>query len=150
MNYIGSAKYFRPIFVGTNIWQTFGWGSIIYIAALAGVDTELYEAASVDGAGRWKQLWNVTIPGIFPTIMIMLILKLGHVLSVGYEKVILLYSPQTYEVADVISSYTYRSGISGARYSYSTAVGLFQSAVNIVILFLANSMSAKYTETALF
>ena len=150
MNYIGSAKYFRSIFVGTNIWQTFGWGSIIYIAALAGVDTQLYEAASVDGAGRWRQLWNVTLPGIFPTIMIMLILKLGRVLSVGYEKIILLYSPQTYEVADVISSYTYRSGISGARYSYSTAVGLFQSVVNIVILFLANYMSAKYTETALF
>ena len=150
MNYIGASKYFRSIFVGTNIWQTFGWGSIIYIAALAGVDTELYEAATIDGAGRWKQLWNVTIPGIVPTIMIMLILKIGRVLSVGYEKVILLYSPQTYEVADVISSYTYRSGISGARYSYSTAVGLFQSVVNIIVLFIGNFLSAKYTETSLF
>ena len=150
MNYIGDSRYFRSIFVGTNIWQAFGWGSIIYIAALAGVDTELYEAATIDGAGRWKQLLHVTIPGILPTIMIMLILKLGHVLSVGYEKVILLYSPQTYEVADVISSYTYRSGISGARYSYSTAVGLFQSVVNIVILFIGNFLSSKYTETALF
>lgn len=149
MNYIGDPRYFRSIFVGTNIWQAFGWGSIIYIAALAGVDTELYEAATIDGAGRWKQLWHVTIPGILPTIMIMLILKLGHVLSVGYEKVILLYSPQTYEVADVISSYTYRSGISGARYSYSTAVGLFQSVVNITVLFLGNFLSSKYTETAL-
>lgn len=150
INYIGNAKYFRSIFVGTNIWQSFGWGSIIYIAALAGVDTELYEAATIDGAGRWKQLLHVTIPGILPTIMIMLILKLGHVLSVGYEKIILLYSPQTYEVADVISSYTYRSGISGARYSYSTAVGLFQSVVNITILFIVNFLSSKYTETALF
>lgn len=150
MNYIGDPRYFRSIFVGTNIWQQFGWGSIIYIAALAGVDTELYEAATIDGAGRWKQLWNVTIPGIMPTIMIMLILKVGRVLSVGYEKIILLYSPQTYEVADVISSYTYRSGISGARYSYSTAVGLFQSVVNITILFIGNRLSEKYTETALF
>lgn len=149
MNYIGSAKYFRSIFVGTNVWQSFGWGSIIYIAALAGVDAELYEAATIDGAGRWKQLWNVTIPGILPTIMVMLTLKLGNVLSVGYEKVILLYSPQTYEVADVISSYTFRSGISGARYSYSTAVGLFQSVVNITILFIANHLSAKFTDTAL-
>ena len=150
INYIGAAKYFRLIFVGTNVWQNFGWASIIYIAALSGVDAQLYEAATIDGAGRWKQLLNVTIPGIMPTIMIMLVLKLGRVLSVGYEKVILLYSPQTYEVADVISSYTYRSGITGARYSYSTAVGLFQSVVNITILFIANHLSAKLTDTALF
>ena len=150
MNYIASPKWFRTIFVSTNVWQSFGWNSIIYLAALAGVDAELYEAATIDGAGRFKQLWHVTLPGILPTIMIMLILRLGQVLSVGYEKIILLYSSGTYEVADVISSYVYRMGITGSRYSYSAAVGLFQSVVNVVMLLLANRLSAKFSETSLF
>ena len=150
MNYLNSAKWFRTIFVGTNVWQSFGWNSIIYLAALTGVDAQLYEAATIDGAGRFKQLWHVTLPGILPTIMIMLILRLGQVLSVGYEKIILLYSPATYEVADVISSYVYRMGIGGSRYSYSAAVGLFQSVVNVLMLLLANRLSAKFSETSLF
>ena len=150
ISYIGTAKYFRGIFVGTNIWQGFGWSSIIYLAALTGVDAQLYEAASIDGAGRWKQLWHVTLPGILNTVIIMLIMRLGHVLSVGYEKVMLLYSTPTYEVADVISSYTYRMGIQSNRYSYSTAVGLFQSVVNVIILLISNYISKKYSETSLF
>ena len=150
MNYLNSAKWFRTIFVGTNVWQSFGWNSIIYLAALTGVDAQLYEAATIDGAGRFKQLWHVTLPGILPTIMIMLILRLGQVLSVGFEKIILLYSPATYEVADVISSYVYRMGIGGSRYSYSAAVGLFQSVVNVLMLLLANRLSAKFSETSLF
>lgn len=150
MNYIGDAAYFRRIFVGTNIWQQMGWNSIIYIAALAGVDKELYEAAMSDGASRWKQLIHVTLPGISGTIIIMLIMRLGQVLSVGYEKIILLYTPQTYDVADVISSYTYRAGIINNRYSYSIAVGMFQSVINVIILLTANSISKKVTETSLF
>lgn len=150
MNYIGSSEHFRSIFVGTGIWQSFGWSSIIYIAALSGVDPSLYEAAAVDGAGKWKQLIHITLPSIMNTIIVMLILRVGQVLSVGYEKIILLYTSPTYEVADVISSYTYRSGIINGRYGYSAAVGLFQSVVNIVILFAANKMSKKYTETSLF
>jgi putative aldouronate transport system permease protein len=150
INYVGAARYFRPVFIGTNIWQGFGWGSIIYLAALSGVNSELYEAATIDGAGRWKQLWNVTLPGIAPTVIIMLIMRLGQVLSVGYEKIILLYSPQTYEVADVISSYTYRSGIAGSRFGYSAAVGLFQSFINVAVLFAANRLAKKYTDTSLF
>lgn len=150
MNYIGDSRYFRAIFVGTGIWQGFGWGSIIYLAALTGVDSELYEAAAIDGAGRWKQLLYVTLPSIANTIIVMLILRLGQVLSVGYEKIILLYSTPTYEVADVISSYTYRSGILGGRYGYSAAVGMFQSVVNVIILFSANILSKKYSETSLF
>lgn len=150
MNYIGESRYFRQIFVGTSIWQQFGWNSIIYLAALSGVDEALYEAASIDGAGRWRQLLHVTLPGIAGTIIIMLIMRMGQVLSVGYEKIILLYTPQTYEVADVISSYTYRSGILNNRYSYSAAVGLFQSVINVIVLFAANRLSKKFTETALF
>ena len=150
MNYLASPKWFRTIFVGTNVWQSFGWNSIIYLAALTSVDAQLYEAATIDGAGRFKQLWHVTLPGILPTIMIMLIMRLGQVLSVGYEKIILLYSPSTYNVADVISSYVYRIGIGGSRYSYSAAVGLFQSVINVLMLLLANRLSAKFSETSLF
>lgn len=150
MNYIGSAKYFRIIYIGSNIWQSVGWSSIIYLAALTGVDTQLYEAATIDGAGRFKQLWHVTLPGIIPTIMILLVLRIGQLLSVGYEKIILLYSSATYEVADVISSYVYRMGIGNNRYSYSAAVGLFQSVINIILLFAANTFSRKISETSLF
>lgn len=150
MSYIGDSRYFRSIFIGTNIWQNFGWSSIIYLAALSGIDSELYEAAVIDGAGKWQQMIHITLPGIANTIIIMLIMKLGQVLSVGYEKIILLYTPQTYEVADVISSYTYRMGILNLRYGYSAAVGMFQSVVNVIILFAANTLSRKYTETSLF
>lgn len=150
MNYLGASNWFRGIFVGTNVWQSFGWNSIIYLAALTGVDAQLYEAATIDGAGRFRQIWHVTLPGILPTVMIMLILRLGQVLSVGYEKIILLYSPATYEVGDVISSYVYRMGLQSSRYSYSTAVGLFQSVVNVVMLLLANWLSARFSETSLF
>lgn len=150
INYIGDSRYFRSIYVGTGIWQSFGWNSIIYLSALAGVDITLYEASTIDGASRWKQLWHITLPGIMPTIVTLLILNLGGVLSVGYEKIILLYSSPTYKVADVISSYLYRTGILGTRFSYSTAVGLFQSVVNFAFLLLANRLSAKFTETSLF
>lgn len=149
MNYVASPRHFRAIYVGSNIWQSLGWNSIIYLAALTGVDAQLYEAATIDGAGKWKQLIHVTIPGIVPTIMTMLILRLGQLLNVGYEKIILLYSPSTYEVADIISSYVYRMGIEGSRYSYSAAVGLFQSVVNIVLLLMANSVSKRSTGTSL-
>ncbi|MBQ8526677.1 MAG: sugar ABC transporter permease [Clostridia bacterium] len=150
MTYIGEKDYFRAILVGTDVWQGFGWGSIIYLSALSGIDEQLYEAAAIDGAGKWKQLLHVTLPGIANTIIIMLILRLGQVLAVGYEKIILLYSPQTYEVADVISSYTYRMGILNGKYSYSAAVGLFQSVVNLLFLVTTNKISKKYTETSLF
>ena len=150
INYIASPKWFRTIFIGTNVWQSFGWNSIIYLAALAGVDAELYEAAAIDGAGRFKMLLHVTLPGIIPTIVIMLILRLGQVISVGYEKIILLYSSSTYDVADVISSYVYRMGIAGSRYSFSAAVGLFQSCINVVMLVVANGIARKFNDSASF
>ena len=150
MNYIGQPEYFRSIFIGSGIWQGVGWGSIIYLAALTGIDSQLYEAARIDGAKRMRQLWHITLPGIAPTIITLLILRMGQVMSVGYEKIILLYSTNTLEVADVISSYVYRSGIEGARYGYSAAVGMFQSIVNITLVFSANALSKKFSETSLF
>ncbi|MBQ4110945.1 MAG: sugar ABC transporter permease [Clostridia bacterium] len=150
MDYMGSAAHFRPIYIGTNIWASIGWSSIIYLAALSGIDQELYEAAVIDGAGRFKQLWHITLPGIAPTVITMLILRCGQLLSVGYEKIILLYNSGTYETADVISSYVYRMGLGSSRYSYSSAVGLFQSVVNLILLFAVNSLSKKFSETSLF
>ncbi len=149
-NYVGSSGAFRSIYVITNIWQELGWNSIIYFAALTGVDACLYEAATIDGAGKFRQVISITIPSILPTIMTMLILRIGQLLSVGYEKIILLYSSATYDVADVIASYVYRMGVASNRFSYSAAVGLFQSVVNIVLLFIANRFSKSATDTSLF
>lgn len=149
-NLLSNARYFRPLYIGTNIWQGFGWGSIIYIAALSGIDVQLYEAAVIDGANRWKQVIYVTLPGIAPTIIIMLILRMGQMFSVGFEKIILLYSPIIYDTADVISTYMFRSGILEMNYSYSTAVGLFNSLINLVLILIANAISRKVTETSLW
>ncbi len=143
-------EFFVPIYVLSDIWQGVGWGSIIYVAALSGIDSELYEAAMIDGAGKWKQLLNVTLPGIAPTIIIMFILRLGSLFSVGYEKVILLYNPLTYETADIISSYVYRMGLGNQNWSYSAAVGLFNSVINFGIVILANTISRRVSETSLW
>lgn len=141
---------YRTIYVASSIWQEVGWGSIIYLAALAGVDSELYEAAKIDGAGKFKQLIYVTLPSIMPTIIIMLILKMGSLMSIGYEKTILLYNPSTYETADIISSYVYRIGLLEQNWSYSTAIGLFNSVINLFLLLLTNKISKKYSETSLW
>lgn len=151
INYLGAPKYFKTIYVTTNIWQGIGWGSIIYLAALSGISPELYEAATVDGAGRFRQLLAVTLPGIAPTIVIMLILRMGQLMSVGFEKIILLYNPGTYETADVISSFVYRRGIGeSAQYSFSSAVGMFQSVINLVLLLGANFLSKRFSGNSLF
>lgn len=142
--------YFRPMYVITDIWQQVGWNSIIYLAALAGVDPQLYDAARIDGANRWKQMLNVTLPCLAPTITILFILRLGRLLSIGFEKIILLYNPSIYEVADVISTYVYRVGLLQADWSYSTAIGLFNSLLNFILLVAANRLSRKYTETSLW
>ena len=141
---------YRTMYVASGIWQQVGWGSIIYLSALAGVDQQLYEAASIDGAGKWKQLLNVTLPGIAPTIIIMLIMRVGQLMSMGYEKTILLYSPSTYDTADIISSYIYRVGLLEQDWSYSTAVGLFNSVINFCLLILTNKISKKFSETSLW
>lgn len=143
-------ELYRTIYVGSGIWQTFGWNSIIYVAALSGVDRELYDAASVDGAGKWKQMVHVTLPSIAPTIITMLILRMGSMMSLGHEKTMLLYNDITYEVGDVISTYVYRVGMLDDQLSYSTAVNLFNQAINIALLLTANKISRKVSETSLW
>ena len=147
---LSNSGLFVPIYVISAIWQGMGWDSILYIAALAGINQELYEAAEIDGAGRFQQLLHITLPGIAPTIVIMFILRMGSLMNVGYEKVILLYNPLTYQTADVISSYVYRMGIEKMSYSYSTAVGLFNSAINVLLLIITNWFSKKVSDTSLF
>ena len=149
-NMLGDNRYFQGIFVGTNLWQYCGFNSIIYLAAISGVDPELYDASIVDGANRWQQTLHVTLPGISTTIIILLIMRLGSLFSVGYEKIILLYSPAVYETADTISSFVYRSGLKEANYSYAAAVNLFNSLMNFILLISFNALSRKLTERSLF
>ena len=141
---------YRPIYVLSGIWQNIGWNSIIYLAALSGIDQEQYEAARIDGANRFQQMLHITIPGILPTIMILFVLRMGSILNVGYEKVLLLYTENTYNVADVFSTYTYRVGLEQQQYSLSTAVSLFNTVVNIMFLVFTNWLSRKTTESGLF
>lgn len=149
-NYLTIPKYFLSIYVISGIWQGIGWNSIIYLAALTGIDQEQYEAATIDGAGRFLRMLHITLPNLLPTIMVLFILRMGSILNVGFEKIILLYNEGIYETADVISSYVYRRGILEASYSYATAVGLFNSLVNIFFLVVANKLSKKFTESGLF
>lgn len=141
---------FRTIYVSSGIWQHIGWGTIIFLAALTGIDPEQYEAARMDGAGRWKQMLHVTIPGLMPTIVILLILSIGRLMNVGFEKIILLYNPSTYETADVISSYVYRVGLQDFNYSFSSAVGLFNSVINFMLVIFSNWLSRKLNNTSLW
>lgn len=149
-NLLYNPSLFQPIYVISDIWQGIGWGSIIYIAAISGISSELYEAAIMDGAGRFKQMFYVTIPGIMPTIITMLILKIGNMMNLGFEKIFLLYNSSIYETADVISTYVYRKGIGDMNYSFSTAVGLFNSVINLVLLVSANKLCKKFTDHGLW
>lgn len=149
-NLLSRPEYWRPVYIVSGLWKELGFGSIIYLAALSGVDQQLYEAAAIDGAGRFKQTLHITLPGISATIIIMLILKIGQMMAVGYEKTILLYNSQVYETADIISSYVYRKGLLEFNYGYSTAVGMFNSIINFILLVTANRISRKMTETSLF
>lgn len=149
-NWLTKPEWFRTIYISSGIWQSIGWDSIIFLAALSGIDPSLYEAARIDGAGRWKQMLHVTLPGLAPTAVIMLILNIGGLMSVGSEKIILLYNSLTYETSDVISSYVYRKGLQGAQYDFSTAVGLFESLIGFTLLVVANKLSKKITEQSLW
>lgn len=149
-NLLLNSSLFYPIYIISDIWQEVGWGSIIYLAAISGIDQEQYEAAKIDGAGRLQQLWYITLPGLVPTISMMLILRLGQVLSVGYEKILLLQNSLNSSVSTVISVFVYQKGLVGGDYSYSTAVSLFNSLVNIVFLVAANKLSKKMGQSGLF
>jgi len=144
------ADMFMPIYVGSNVWQQLGWGTIIYLSALTGIDPELYEAARMDGANKFRQIINITLPGIMSTIIILFILRTGKILTVGSEKVLLLYNPTIYEKADVISTFVYRKGLEESNYSYAATVGLFNSVINFILLIAVNNLSKKYTENSLW
>ena len=149
-NLLSRPELFKTIYIASNIWTDLGWGSIIYLAALTAIDVEQYEAAVIDGAGRLSRIWHITIPGIMPTIIIMLILAIGNFLNVGWEKIMLLYNPLTYNTADVISTYVYRRGIEKSDFSYATAIGLFNSVINFMLLIGANFLSRRFSETSLW
>ena len=150
VNLLSKPEYFVPVYIISDIWQTIGWGSIVYLAALTNLDPQLYEAAVIDGAGKWKQTINITIPGIMPTILIMLILRMGNMLNIGFEKIILLYNPLIYETADVISSFVYRKGLQEFSWSFSAAVGLFNSVINFMLLIASNKISQKINDVGLW
>lgn len=148
--FMQEASWFRTIYVGSEIWQRTGWGAILYLAALTNIDPNLYEAAAIDGAGRLKQTWHVTLPGIMPTVVTLLILNIGSFMNVGFEKVFLLYNPLTFETADVISTYLYRIGLGSANFSYATAIGLTQAVIGFVLVMGANTISRKVTDRSLW
>lgn len=150
VNLLQEAGLFRTIYVISEIWQGVGWGSIIYLAAMSGLDMELYEAAEIDGAGKINQLIHVTLPGLAPTIVIMFIVRVGNIMTIGADKVILLYTPVVYDTADIISSYIYRKGLVENNQSFSAAVGLFNSLINCILVYAANLFSRKFSDNSLW
>ena len=136
-------EWFRTIYLSSEVWQTVGWGTILYLAALTTVDASLYEVAAIDGANRWRQTWHVTLPGIRPTMVTLLILNIGTFMAVGFEKVLLLYNPLTYPTADVISTYLYRVGVVSGSFSYAAAIGLFESVIGVTLVMSANAISRR-------
>lgn len=149
-DFMGSSDWFRAMYTGSSIWANTGFNAVVFTAAIAGIDPTLYEAAAIDGSTRWKNMFRITIPCIMPTIIIMLLLRLGSVMTNGYDKILLMYSPATYETADTLGTYAYRSGVLDGKTSMSTAIGLLNSVCNLAMLLLSNRITRKYTETSLF
>ncbi len=149
-NLLSQPSYFRAIYVLSEIWQHLGWGTIIYLATLSGVDLSLHEAAAIDGAGRLRRIFHINLPALMPVITIQLILRIGRMMSLGHEKVLLLYNPLTYETADILSTFVYRRGLQEMDYSYGAAVGLFSSAVNLLLLIFANRFSKRATGSSVW
>lgn len=155
IDFLMSARWYRTIYIGSGMWSGFGWGSIIYLAAILGIDPQLYESAMIDGANTPQRLWHITLPGIRPTIVVMLILDIGSLMSSGFDKAYLLQQSTNLKVSEVIATYVYKRGILAAggaypEYSYTTAIGLSQSIINVILLTIANTVSAKLTESSLF
>ncbi len=148
--FLTQPQWFRPIFVGTGIWQEAGFGSIVFLAAIAGVNPSLYESAAMDGANRWQMMWKITIPSILPTILIMLIIRIGNVMEVSFELVVLLYQPSTYETADVVNTWVYRQGLQSGQYDLAAAAGLFNAVVAFVLVMTANTLSRRFSRTSLW
>lgn len=150
IDFMMDPKWFRTIFTGSGVWQSFGFNSIIYIATIMGIDQEIYDSGKIDGVNKFQEVWHLTLPSIKPTIIILLILSLGGIMSVGFEKVYLLYNGSTYETADVISTYVYRQGIESQNFSFGTAVGLFNSLISFVVVYLANWLSRRVNDMSLW
>jgi len=148
--FLTKAEWFRPIFIGSGIWQEAGFSSIIFLAAIAGVNPSLYESAVVDGASRWQMMWKITLPSILPTIIIMLIIRIGNLMEVGFELIILLYQPATYETSDVINTFIYRQGLQSGQYDLAAAAGFFNAVVAFVLVMAANSISKRFSRTSLW
>lgn len=148
--FLQKPQWFRTILVLSEIWKESGWGTIVYLAAISAIDTSLYESAKIDGANRFVQMWRITIPGIMPTIVVLLILKLGQLLNNGFEQIFLLYSPLVYDVADVFETYSYRIGLMEGVFSYATAIGLFQSVVGLILLYFSNKFSKRISENSIW
>ncbi|MNR10822.1 putative multiple-sugar transport system permease YteP [compost metagenome] len=142
--------WFRTIIVSSGMWKEAGWSAIVFLAAIAGINPALYEAARMDGAGRWKQLLHITLPGMLPAIMLLLLLKIGHILDLGFEQIYVFLNPVTFEVGDIIDTYAYREGVLKGEYSMSTAIGLFKSIVGFGLLIVANRISRSTTGERLF
>lgn len=150
ISFISLPEWFPTLYVTSGIWQSLGWGTILYLAAMTAIDPSLYEAAKIDGANRFRLAMHVTIPGILPTVMVLLILDIGSILGSNFEKILLLYNPLTYETADVISTYVYRMGITGSNFSYATAVGLFEGIIGLILVTIANEVSKRTTKSSLW
>lgn len=150
IQFLGDAQYFRSVLVISDVWKTVGWGSILYLAAMSGIDPQLYEAARMDGASRWRQTWHITIPGIRFVIVLLLILNIGQFLEAGFEQVLLLYSPSVYEVADIIDTYVYREGLISMQYSYATAVGMFKNLIGMILILGANHVAKKLNQPGIW
>lgn len=148
--FLTKPEWFRPIFVSTGIWQEAGFGSIVFLAAIAGVNPSLYESAVVDGASRWQMMWRITIPSIMPTIIIMLIIRIGNIMEVSFELIILLYQPATWSTADVVNTFVYRQGLESGQYDVAAAAGLFNAVVAFVLVMTANTLSRRYSRTSLW
>lgn len=150
VGFLTDESYFRSVLVGSMIWKEFGWNTIIYMAALAGVNPSLYEAAVVDGASRLRRIWHITLPSIRSTIIILFILRIGSMMEAGFEQIFVLYHPGVYRVADIIDTYVYRIGLTEGKYSLSTAVGLFKSVINFVLLIVANRLARRFGERGIY
>lgn len=148
--FLSDPKWFRTVYVGSEVWQNFGWDSVVFLAALTGIDMEQFEAAKLDGASRWQTIWHISLPSILPTVVTMLLMRIGHVMSIGFEKVFNLYSSATWETADIISTFVYRQGIRGANFSSAAAIGLFNSVINLILVVMMNKLSRKLTESSLW
>lgn len=150
VNFLGSNKTFQPLLISTDVWKEFGYGSIVYLAAITSIDPGLHEAAAMDGATWWQRIWHITLPGMLTIIMLMSVMNIANILNAGFDQVYNLYNPMVYDTGDIIDTYVYRMGLIDHQYSFSTAVGLFKSVVGMILMVSVNQISKKFTDSRIF